>query len=515
MKNFLSRFGSHVTAVLSGFDRLVFRGSLIPLIRPLGMHTFLDRAGVRLLDFGKYVESTTERVKKAALAEVFETKRPHQYLTSGSVDKEALAKRLLEENPIDEGLVCAFSVVEPCRSFEYHRSQDKSERGLKLRNRKCLHIYKYLIDRTVGFMSVRLETWFPFNIQICMNGREWLAHRLTQKGADFDRYDNCITRVADPALAQRELDRQLERNWAHKLDSIARRANPIHREIFEPWPQDYFWSAYQSEWATDLIFRDPASLAAIYPSLVRHAMLHFKSPDVMNFVGRKCHGSYRGEVIGSFKDRPEGVRVKHWINGNSIKMYDKASIVLRAETTVAKPTGFKVFRPLTDDEGGKLAWRPLRKGIADLHRRAEVSQRANERYFDALSMVDDTKPLSNVLDEVSKSVTYNGKRVRALRIGDADDIDLLGAVSRGEYATNGFRNRDLRSQLCKKARTAAERRRHSAQIGRRIRLLRAHGLISKVPKSHCYRLTDKGMRLTATVFAMRDATLKKLIGTAA
>lgn len=52
------------------------------------------------------------------------------------------------------------------------------------------------------------------------------------------------------------------------------------------------------------------------------------------------------------------------------QMYDKAANVLRAETTIANTADFKAFRPLQDDPHGRLAWRPLRKGIADLHRRA-------------------------------------------------------------------------------------------------------------------------------------------------
>src|SRR5579862_4300696 len=76
------------------------------------------------------------------------------------------------------------------------------------------------------------------------------------------------------------------------------------------------------------------------------ALLHFQSPDVMRFLGRKGgHANVRGELISSCKRRPEGVRVKHWVAGNSIKMYDKAAWVLRIETTIAKTTPFKVLRP--------------------------------------------------------------------------------------------------------------------------------------------------------------------------
>jgi len=81
----------------------------------------------------------------------------------------------------------------------------------------------------------------------------------------------------------------------------------------------------------------------------------------------------------------------------SVKMYDKAGSVLRVETTIARTTDFKVLRPLRDDRPEEqLAWKPLRKGVADLHRRAAVSQRSNERYLEALAVVDDTTPCSRL-----------------------------------------------------------------------------------------------------------------------
>ena len=130
------------------------------------------------------------------------------------------------------------------------------------------------------------------------------------------------------------MDEQLTTNWPRALDAIARRLNPLHQKIFKLSPMDYYWSGYQTEWATDVLFKDPRSLAGLFPLLVRHAIHHFKSPDVMRFLAPKSHGNFTGEIITSFKHRAEGVRVKHWIRGNSIKMYDKAGCVLRVEMTI-------------------------------------------------------------------------------------------------------------------------------------------------------------------------------------
>jgi hypothetical protein len=172
VKKFVARFGSFVTGVLSGFDRIVFRGHLLQLIRQRGMYYFLEAAKVRLLDFKDFVLATTERVKQASLAEAHRLDRPIRFLESPHIDKEKLARRILAEHPIKEGLICVLTAIEPCMTFEYHRSQNREERGLRLRTGKCLHLYKYFLHPHFGFMNARLQTWFPFNIQICMNGRE-------------------------------------------------------------------------------------------------------------------------------------------------------------------------------------------------------------------------------------------------------------------------------------------------------------------------------------------------------
>lgn len=499
--------------MLSGFDRLVFRGTLLPLVRDGGMFFFLERAGVRLLDFKDFVTRTSERVKEAAYAEASSRGRPVRYLESSRTDKEKLAKQLLAEQPVERGLICVLTAVEPCMSFEYHRSSSRSERGLRRRPKKCLHLYKYFLHPQFGFMSARLQTWFPFNVQICLNGREWLSRQLRRRRSVFKRADNCFTWLGNPDLAQRLMDEQLKTEWPDVLDAIARSLNPLHSTIFKSQPMEYYWSAYQTEWATDILFREPRALAGIYPSLVRHAMEHFKSPDVMRFLGGKVHGNFTGEIITSFKNRPEGVRVKHWVRGNSIKMYDKAGSVLRVETTIARTKDFKVFRPSHDKPNGKLEWRPLRKGVADLHRRAQLSQRSNDAYTDALSAVEDTTPCAKLFDAVSRPVIRGGRRVRALRLSDPGDLALLEAVSHGEFAAAGLRNRDIRGLIHRTSTDISllERRRLSAKTSRQLRLLRAHGIIKKIPKTHRYRLTPTGQLLTAALDATRRANIKDLL----
>ena len=121
------------------------------------------------------------------------------------------------------------------------------------------------------------------------------------------------------------------------------------------------------------MFRDPASLGSLYPALVRHAMHHFQSPDVMRFLGRKLHPNFQGEVTSSYKRRLEGARVKHWANGNSVKMYDKGGNILRVETTMANTADFK--SPLGN---------PSARFLLDFHRVMSQAQRASCRCGEAI-----------------------------------------------------------------------------------------------------------------------------------
>ena len=437
----------------------------------------------------------------------------HRTLTlwSPKTDKEALARSIAEKDGIKEGLICVLESIEPCRSYEIFRNRDQKRLELVGRWRKCKFLYHYWIDPVFGFMNARIQSWFPFEIQICLNGREWLAREMDRAGIGYERRDNCFASLSDAARAQKLMDRQLKIHWPTQLNRIARQLNPAHVSIFQTFRLPYYWSVHQSEWATDLMFRDPASLAEIYPGLVRHGMTTFSSGDVMRFLGQKVNGNFQGQIISDFKDRPEGVRIKHRVDANSIKLYDKQGSVLRTETTINDAAGIKVFRPKEGEGRGKRALRPLRKGIADLHRRAQVSSASNQRYLDALASADTSAPASKFLDGLDHPVTFKGHRVRGLRAWSSDDLALFKAVSRGEFSINGFRNIDVDRVLNgPRPKDPVERRRRSARTTRLIRLLRAHRLIRKMPRSRRYSLTARGRETLSIILALHDLTLDEV-----
>ena len=318
--------------------------------------------------------------------------RPVVYLESSRKNKEAIAREIAQQDNVRSGLIAVLSCVEPCITFSIRRNRQKKRLELVQSLRKCLNFYHYCMDPIFGFMHTRIQSWFPFNVQVYVNGREWLAVEMDKAGIQYRRRENCFTWVEDAHAAQQLLDEQLKTNWPHILNRLSRFVNPLQDKLFPPSGLDYYWSVYSSEWATDVTFRNSSSLAEIYPALVHHAITNFSSPDVMRFLGKRIRTDFSGEVVSRFRDRPEGLRIKHALDLNSVKLYDKQGSVLRVETTIQRAEGMRCYRPKEGDPNGPLEWRPLRRGIADLHRRAQLSQDSNERYLDALAACDTLNP---------------------------------------------------------------------------------------------------------------------------
>ena len=356
---------------------------------------------------------------------------------------------------------------------------------------------------------------------MCINGRHWLSNQLDGAGIGYAKRDNCFVEIEDVEAAQGFLSEQLRTNWNKELNSIVLQVSPGHQQAFAGYPLKYYWSADETEWATDVMFRRPQHLASLYERLLHQGITTFGSREVMRFLGQKTpaqagiHGNFTGEVVTDMKQRPEGIRLKHRLNRNSVKMYDKQGSVLRVETTINNTRDFKVYRRPENQPTAKLSWQKMRKGVSDLHRRAKVSQAVNERYLDALATVDDEQTLGDIFDTISKPKTWKKSRIRAINPSNKNDILLLEVIARGEFAISGLRNRDLRKLLLPAALNEDIKRKQSARISRELRLLRAHGLIAKIPSSYRYRITSKGLQLVTALNAYRKANTKQLLQLAA
>jgi hypothetical protein len=367
------------------------------------------------------------------------------------------------------------------------------------------------MDHEFGLMHVRLQTWLPMPIQVCLNGREYLARRMDRANIGYEKRDNCFARIDDLPRAQRMMDDLQRRHWPRFLNILARRVNPWMDNYKRFDLQGYYWTLRESEYATDVMFADENSLKAIYPTLVDHAIRHFDSRDVLRFLGRRTNSRFKGEITGDLKNRTEGIRIKHWVEENSIKMYDKQGSVLRIETTMNNPRRFKVRRQATRKGRACWAWIPLRKSVADITRRVDICRAANERYIEALGVVGEPSPTRHLMDPVSKRIKRRGRSYRALRPIESDEARLFAFLLSGDFFLQGFRNKDIRRKLFPRAESnPAARRKASGRTTRFFALLRAHGLIRKVSRTFYYRVTPKGQHVMATALRLRQLDIAAL-----
>jgi hypothetical protein len=438
--------------------------------------------------------------------------RSFQYLAS-NIRKEDTARKLAERDGIEEGLVCIFSILEPCRTFSFRFKQGGP--FVQSARRKCLHLYFYFMDRNFGLIHVRIQTWFPMQIQIYLNGHEWLARKLSVNHVRYTKHDNVFLWIEDMAKAQRFADRFASLNWPVILNQYAKRVNPQMPDI--PHDRPYYWVTAHSEYSTDILFKRRQDLCELYPQLLSHSTLCFGAREVMNFLGRKLHGKFEGEIVSDLSSlvcrRTGGSRIKHRVKENGLKMYDKSGLVLRVETVINNPEEFRVRKQALRKGKPHTEWVAMRKGVAYLFRYREVSLQANGRYLDALAVVEDPTQAIRDLDRVTMpkkdAAGRGGSGFKPLARHDAD---LFQAIMAGEHCLRGFTNRAVRARLTATAHLRAcghDPRKESAKVSRIFRRFHAHRLIAKIPRTRRWCVTLYGRRVMGTSLYLRDHDFPK------
>jgi hypothetical protein len=516
MQRFLQRFARLVAGTLSGFDRLVFKGRLCALYSPEGMNCLLRANHVA-------PKEVTARVVETSGVPQAKAQGCYRYLNSSKIDKEQAAREFAPARSRKTGLVCVLGCLEPCWTFDWVTDRDG---GSTIRGEpgKCLHLYHYYQHPTFGWLYVRLQTWFPFEIQVGLNGREWLARQMDRDKLRYSRHDNKFLWVRDWQRAQQLLDEQLRTDWQCALDALQQQVHPLHPEHLGRMPVRYNWTVFQSEWATDIAFRRQEELEPWFGRWLRQAMLSYDHHDILGFFGhapslyRKGRNRIETSVLANF----EGRRIKHYVGSNSLKLYHEAN-VLRTETTLNNAEDIYVRRPPADDPAGTVRRRPMRRSVVDLPQRAAFCQTVNERYVEALAEMAETttvreliEPLTRRVPEPSRESGPASRYVRGLNPLAELDAALLTAISDPRWMVQGLRNRDLVATLyATPSEDPAERRRRSARVTRLLRLLRAHGLLDKIAGSQRYQVGAEARARIQALLACRNANPDQLVANAA
>jgi len=509
----LPQHADKIKGILHCYDRILFKGYMSVFYRKQNFEYFLHRKKILKKDFPTYTESLTKKIKASVLKAAQDAGTFYRFLPSLKTSKEQVALETMKEKKITDGLICILGSVENCRCFSTQKNLQTGKLEIVNQDRKCTFFYFYYIDEEFGFMHVRLQSWFPFTIQIYINGREYLARQFDKEGVSYLRYDNSFLKISDISRAQDIADKLEKRKWARTLDIFADRVNPVLSELTEVFSREYgyHFSLWQCEYATDVMFKSRAQLQSVYPDWVEHAILCFNCEDVMTFLGRKLNSNFLGELVSDMKRRPQGIRVKHRMKKNFIKMYDKCS-VLRIETIINDPKEFKIYREVQRKGELTKAWVPMGKSVANMYRYGQTSKAANLRYLNALSSVEKSSELQMKVESVCKPVERKGKRFSAFNLLSSETCQLFLQIMDGSNNINGFSNKTIRKALFPESETdPIQKRRNAGRVTRLLAKLRAHKLIAKIPRTFRYKVSNRGIQLMAAVLKIKRKELPALI----
>ena len=512
LSRFVTKFTNLIVAVLSCFDRVIFKGHL-PINNGKALEGFVDHVlKICRKDFMAFAEKSSQALVDHAQRVAQEAGAEYRFL-QGHHRKDKRVDEILRQRPILEGLVCVFCCMECCPSFKMVGGEGRPRLVSARRQQRVL--YFDFLDPDLGLIYIRLTTWFPFTVQVYVNGHSWLAQQMLQQRLGFNLQDNAFTALENPQAVQELADSFVHLNGIKILNRLVRSVNPLMNERwFRSLSDD--WVVDQAEYATDLIFTSREALAGLYPRLLDHATVHFSAQDILGFLGRRLHPRFDGEVLTACqKGRWPGARIKHRVKNNWLKMYDKFGWVLRIETVINDPREFRVRRWRTRQGRRALVWCPMRKGVENLYRYRDVALASNRRYLDALAVVDDPAPAYRQVEELTEPVVVSGRSHAGFNPASPADVRLFQVVLAGENLLRGFRNAEIRTALYGTTEDDGERRRQSHAVGRMLKRLHVRGLIAKVPRSHRWHVSVKGHQVLDAVVRLYHYGIPAAIATAA
>lgn len=484
-----------INGTLSFYDRIIINGYLLCLQSPRQFLFYLIQNNVKLKDFSEFSLRMSKELCDHIERYISDNGADLQYINNLKTDKGALAKEEFEKHPDIKGLVAAYSCVELCKTMTVTPNRKKKQLETASRFTKCKWYYLYFADEEFGWMYLKIQTWFPYNVQIYINGREYLSKLFDRHGIGYAMFNNSFSFISDFEKAQSIADKALNQKISSSFDGLINKINPHMDNISKTMNHTYYWCLEACEYARDITFKDRKDLESFYKKLVETSFYSFSCEDIYSFFGRniKYMYKYKGDIIKDLRNRYEGYRIKFKMDANQLKMYDKYNS-LRIEVTINNPRDFKVLK--SDDETGEVKkWVPMGKSIANLYRYAEVSKSIISRFLNALPEFELNDVHLNDLQSISKTVEDKGRRYSPFNVFNTDTLKLFKVISSGNFLLNGFTNRDIRKIVYDSD--------DPKVINRTTRLLsklKHHKMIKKVYRKNKYYLTDQGRRICSNLF---------------
>jgi hypothetical protein len=485
-------------------DRIVLHGYLAGLQRPEQLaYFFRDVVGIACIE-PRVLAGRTAEYRAWVERSTSEQGIPVLAAPTGE-RKEELVRPYYGRLGPKEGIACVLTSLESSRTFISYtpqrlpRSGDPTYRRIGTGRKRFLHYYWYVWDPVLGPMRLRVPSYLPFTITCYQNGHHFVAQALHRAGVAAYQDDNAILHAADPGALQPIADQLtpalLQARCDYWATQLAPRFSPAERAALD---LRYRYSVAQVELATDVIFRRPSPLPALFRRAVELGVLLGGADRTTHLFGRQITRRYRGKLQTVLDRRDEGHPVlRSYYRTSFVKQYEKADTLLRTETCVNDPYHLDVGRRLEN-----------------LPMLVERMAATNRRYLDAQAELLASTVDQGELARLAQPVQVGQRRVPGLRLQDDRLIRLLDALLHPGTFVGDWTTREVLARLLARHRLPETSYRLS-QLRYDLGKLRAHGLVERLGRSRRYRLTERGLKLGVLLVKLRTRLLGPLTTLAA
>jgi len=497
----IEKYNDKINGVLSTFDRMIIKGYILQLCNYRQFLYYLIQNNIKLKNFGDFAYKQTGLLLYNIDKYISDNNVKLQYINSTNIDKGELALEDFNKDTSKTGLISAFSVVELCDTMTVVSNKDLKKLEVASRKTKCKHYYLYYNDLEFGWMFIKIQTWFPYNVQIYINGREYLSKLLDKENINYQMYNNSFSYIEDYNKAQDLADSILNKDISSSLDGLIKPINNLLPNIQETVGHSYYWCVAECEFATDITFKSRSDLEKIYKPLVETSFFTFSSSDIYSFFGRnvsRIHNFTKGEIVSDLRNRYHGYRIKFMIDKNKVKMYDKYNN-LRIEVTINNPRDFKILKDKEKIINHKeivstKEWVPMGKSIVNLYRYSGISTEIIKRFINALPEINDTKVAVKEIKSISEKKEVNNRFYSGFNILNKETITIFQVIASGDFIIKGFTNKSIRNRIYNNIDSKIINK-----VTRLLSKLKVHGIIKKIHKRNKYYLTSKGRDITNSI----------------
>jgi hypothetical protein len=408
--------------------------------------------------------------------------------------KDAVTQGYVQRFAKSEGVLYVGKAQEKARVMRTERRRSRTTGGtypwIVESTAMVNHYYFYCVDEDFGPFFVKFCSYFPYNAKLCINGHEYLKRQLAKRGVRFEALDNGIKSCADPALMQRLSDGLS----AARIDRLLRK---WLKRLPHPFPARdraagyrYHLSILQAEFSLTQVLDQPVMGRIFFEEVIREN-LDIGRPSQVSLVfdrkvTRRTPGRFRTRVI------TEGVVPSLHVDykKSRIKQYHKERQALRTETTINDTRDFAIGRRIENLE-------ELRKiGFAANRRLLDVQRIGHDCFIGEASFQDLQKP-----------VVVDNRRAAALRFADPRVQALLHVLLLFLLVQGTVTHKDLREHLAPLLGSKPSQI-GPGRITYDLRRLRLHGLTERIPRTHRYRITVKGLRTALFYTGLYNRSLR-------